>query len=253
VSSRRFEGKVALVTGAASGIGRETAEAFAREGACLLLADVNQTDGEEVAREIRARGSEARFLRTDVSSAEQVEEMVSVAVRTFGRLDISVNDAGVGGIAGPLAECSEENFDRVISINLKGVFLGMKYQIKQMLKQGGGVIVNLTSVSGMVGFPNLPAYTASKHGVIGLTRAAALEYAKRGIRINAVAAGMIWTGMTAEVAPTPEELVKVIPLGPIGRLGRVEEIAQAILYLCSDQAAFAVGTVLVLDGGYLAQ
>ncbi len=250
----RLEGKVALVTGGSSGIGRACALAFAREEAKIVVADVLVKGGEETVRMIEDAGGEAIFVKTDVSKATDVESMVNGAVKTYGRLDCAVNNAGIEGIMAPTADCTEENWDRVININLKGVWLCMKYEIPVMLRQGGGAIVNTASVAGLVGFQGLPAYCASKGGIIQLTRAAALEYATRGIRVNAVCPGAIRTPMVERVTGgKPEAEAQFTALEPVGRLGEPEEIAEAVLWLCSDAASFVTGHPMVVDGGFVAQ
>ena len=250
----RFEGKVALVTGAASGIGLAIAQSFAQEKAKVVLADVQEEAGERAAEEIRKAGGEAVFVRTDVSQEQEVKALVEKTVSVFGRLDCAVNNAGIEGQMAPTAECSTENWDRVIAINLKGVWLCMRYEIRQMLQQGGGVIVNISSVAGLVGFPGLPAYVASKFGVIGLTKTAALEYAKQGIRINAVCPGVIHTSMVDRLLSTHPELEASLTANtPLGRMERPQEIARVVLWLCSDDASFVTGHALVADGGYVAQ
>jgi NAD(P)-dependent dehydrogenase (short-subunit alcohol dehydrogenase family) len=246
-TAKLLDGKVALVTGAGSGIGRATALTFAREGAKVVVADIIAEGGEETVRMVKAAGGEALFVKTDVSKAAEVEALITKVVQTYGRLDCAFNNAGIEGVFVSTAECSEENWDRTLAINLKGVWLCMKYEIPQMLKQGGGAIVNTASVAGLVGFAGLPAYVASKHGVAGLTKTAALEYAKAGIRVNAVCPGGISTPMT-------ERLFKAVAaLEPVGRMGKPEEIAEAVVWLCSDAASFVTGHAMAVDGGMVAQ
>jgi len=251
----RLEDKVGLVTGGASGIGRATAMAFAREGAKVVLADLVVDAGEEVVRLINEAGGEAIFVKCDVSKTAEVEAMINKAVETYGRLDYAFNNAGIGGDIAPVAECTEENWDHVIAVNLKGVWLCLKYEIRQMLKQGPGAIVNMSSVSGLVGDPDHPAYGASKHGVSGLTKAAALEYARAGIRVNAVCPAAIRTPMIDRTLQAQPELSwQSLASGhPMGRIGEPEEVAEAVLWLCSDAASFITGHLLVLDGGLIAR
>jgi NAD(P)-dependent dehydrogenase (short-subunit alcohol dehydrogenase family) len=248
-----FKDKVALVTGASSGIGLATALAFSREGAKVIIADVMVGKGEEAARMIREKGGEALFVHTDVSQAFEVEALVRETVDAYGRLDCACNNAGIEGIFAPTADCTEENWERVISINLKGAWLCMKYEIIQMLGQGGGSIVNVSSIAGLVGFMDIPAYTASKHGVIGLTRTAALEYAKKNIRVNAVCPGVIRTAMVERIiGGKPEVEAQYTAMEPVGRLGTPEEVAESILWLASDKSSFVTGTYMVVDGGMIA-
>jgi len=249
----RFEGKVALVTGGGSGIGRAISLAFAREGARVVVADVDLTTGEETARGIAEAGAEAIFLQADVSKGEQVKGMIDKAVTTYGQLDYACNNAGVAGTMAPLAECTEESWDRTILVNLKSVWLCMKCEITQMLKQGGGAIVNTSSVAGLVGLQGWSPYVASKHGVIGLTKSAALEYSRAGIRINAVCPSIIQTDMAQCFTGGNERVEKYI-LGqqPLSRMGTPEEVAGAVLWLCSDEASFVTGHALAVDGGLLA-
>ena len=250
-----MDGKVALVTGAGSGIGQATALTFAREGAKVVVADVNAQGGEETASKIKESGGESIFVHADVSSATDVEAMVSDTVEAFGRLDFAHNNAGISsqGRGGPSHEHPEDLWDRVIDINLKGVWLCMKYEIPQMLEQGGGAIVNTASIAGLVGLRNAGAYVASKHGVVGLTKTAALEYAQLGIRVNCVCPGYIETSMTAEILSDTERRTQILAAEPIGRVGTPVEIAEAVVWLCSDAASFVTGHAMTVDGGYVAQ
>lgn len=252
--SFKLDGKVALVTGAASGIGRSTAVAFAKSGANVMVADVLEKEGAETVRLIEALGCKAAFVRCDVSQDSEVQAMIQRTVTSFGRLDFAFNNAGIEGVPGFTQDCTAENWARVIDINLKGVWLCMKYQIPQMIKQGRGSIVNCSSIAGLVGFAGSPAYTASKHGVVGLTRAAALENAKTNIRINAVCPGVIQTPMIDRYTQGLEERQKLLVAGaPFGRVGTPEEIAGAVLWLCSDLASYMTGQTMAIDGGWVAQ
>jgi len=249
-----FAGKVALITGGSSGIGRAAALAFARAGAKVVIGNRRVNEGETTLRLICEAGSQALQVKTDVTIAAEVESLVTRAVETFGRIDCAFNNAGLTGAMATTADCTEENWDATIAVNLKGVWLAMKYEIAQMLNQGGGVIVNNASIAGLVGMRGGPAYSASKGGVVQLTRTAALEYAKKGIRVNAVCPGFIDTPMTgAHTSIKPELEAQIIKLQPMGRLGTAEEVAQAVLWLCSDAASFVTGHPLVLDGGLVAQ
>lgn len=249
-----FNGQVALVTGAGSGIGRATAIAFAREGAKVVVADVSVGGGDETVRLIKGAGGEAVFVRTEVSRAVEVEALIQQAVETFGRLDCAFNNAGIEGTAAQTAKSTEENWDRTIAVNLKGVWLCMRYEIPQMLRQGGGAIVNASSAAGLVGFHGLPAYTASKHGVAGLTKVAALEYSRRGVRVNAVCPGVINTPMLDRLSgDRPDAAERLVAGEPIGRMGEPEEVAVAVLWLCSKAASFVTGHLLSVDGGWVAQ
>jgi NAD(P)-dependent dehydrogenase (short-subunit alcohol dehydrogenase family) len=247
-------GKATLVTGGGSGIGRATALAFARAGARVLVADVDSTGGEATVQEVGQGGGEAHFMRVDVTKASEVEAMVTHAVERFGRLDCAFNNAGIGGGLGATADCEEEVFDRVIAVNLKGVFLCMKYEIRQMLAQGGGAIVNTASAAGLVAAQGIPAYAASKHGVVGLTKTAAVEYARKGIRVNSVCPGWVATPMLGQVGTgNPKFEAGIVRYHPIGRLGTPEEVAAAVVWLASDAASFATGLNMSVDGGLTAQ
>jgi NAD(P)-dependent dehydrogenase (short-subunit alcohol dehydrogenase family) len=254
--ARRLDGKVALVTGGASGIGRATALIFAREGAKLVVADRNEDGGHQTVHMITENGGKAIFVQVDVSNATAVEAMLSTAVETYGRLDCAHNNAGIGSRPrAPLHECTEETWDRVLAVNLKGVWLCMKYELIQMLKQSSGTIVNTASIMGLVGsWSGTAAYNASKHGVVGLTKTAALEYATSGIRVNAVCPGYIHTPLIEEaLTSNPALEAQIITRHPVGRMGRPEEIAEAVVWLCSDAASFVTGHTLTVDGGYVAQ
>ncbi len=245
-----FAGKVAFVTGAANGIGRAAALAFAHEGASVVAADVSEQGNQDTARMIEEAGGRALAVRCDVSQAGDVKAALDRAVETFGRLDFAFNNAGVEQPITATADLAEEEWDRIVGINLRGVFLCMRHEIPLMLKQGGGVIVNTSSGAGVKGFAGQGAYCAAKHGVVGLTRAAALDYAKANIRVNAVCPGIIETPMMDRFSGgTPEGRERVIAQEPVGRMGKPEEIASAVLWLCSDAAAFMVGHAMVMDGG----
>jgi NAD(P)-dependent dehydrogenase (short-subunit alcohol dehydrogenase family) len=248
-----LEGKIALVTGGTSGIGRDTAVLFAKAGAKVVVAGRREREGQETIELVRAAGGDGLFVKADVSKASDVEMLVQKAVEGFGRLDVAFNNAGIEGAWGPVVRQTEEDFDRTMNINLKGAWLCLKYEIRQMLKQGGGgAIVNMASITGLVGSAGAAAYSASKHGVIGLTKSAALENAKSGIRINAVCPAFTETPMADRTLRLPAVHKYVLSCHPIGRLGRPAEIAEAVVWMCSDRASFMTGQSLVLDGGFLA-
>jgi NAD(P)-dependent dehydrogenase (short-subunit alcohol dehydrogenase family) len=250
-----FGGRVALVTGAAGGMGRATAQAFAAAGAQVVAADIAADGGEETVEKIKRDGGEAVFVRTDVSRAADVEAAVQVAVGTYGGLDCACNAAAIEIETTLLADCDEDAFDRIVAVNLKSIFLCLKYEIRAMLERGGGAIVNIASTNSFRPRPRQSVYTATKHAVVGMTKAAAIEYAGAGIRINAVAPGAIDTPMLrgAMAARGSEEEDVLARLSLIGRFGQPAEIASAVLWLCSDAASFTMGHVLSVDGGYLAR
>ena len=248
-----LEGKVGLVTGGTSGIGRDTALLFAKAGAKVVVAGRRWREGEETVALINAAGGDGLFVKTDVSKAPEVETLVKKVVEKFGRLDVAFNNAGIEGVWSSIVSESEEEWDRTFDINLKGVWLCLKYEIRQMLKQGGGgAIVNMASVAGLIGLAGAAAYSASKHGVIGLTKSVALETARSGIRINAVCPAVVETPMADRLYSAPEVNKFVLGLHPIGRFGKPMEIAEAVVWMCSDRASFMTGQSLVLDGGFLA-
>jgi NAD(P)-dependent dehydrogenase (short-subunit alcohol dehydrogenase family) len=245
-----FTGKVAFVTGAGSGIGRAAALAFAREGATVVLADLSEESNQETARMIENLGARALTVTCDVTRTEDVKAALHEAVEAFGRLDFAFNNAGSEQPITAAADLTEEEWDRIVGINLRGVFLCMKYEIPLMLRNGGGVIVNTSSGAGVKGFRAQVAYAAAKHGVIGLTKSAALDYASQNIRINAVCPGIIETSMMQRfTGGTSKGREKVIAQEPVGRMGKPEEIAAAVVWLCSDPAAFVIGHAMLIDGG----
>jgi NAD(P)-dependent dehydrogenase (short-subunit alcohol dehydrogenase family) len=247
-TSNRFEGKTAFITGAASGIGRATAQAFAAEGARVAITDRGEAALKETAEHLKTAGAEVLTITCDVSQPDQVEAAVAQAVKTFGRIDCAFNNAGVENKATPLAEIELEEWDRILGINLRGMFVCMKHELTQMLKQGGGVIVNTSSGAGIRGVAGGGAYTASKHAILGMTKSAALDYAKSNIRVNAVLPGNIATPMMDRF--TGGDIQKAIDLEPVGRLGKPEEIAAAVLWMCSDLGSFVTGSEIVVDGGW---
>jgi NAD(P)-dependent dehydrogenase (short-subunit alcohol dehydrogenase family) len=248
-----LRGKVAIVTGGTSGIGREAAVLFAKAGAKVVVAGRREAEGKETIDLIRAAGGDGLFVKTDVSRAADVRALVQKTVEKFGRLDVAFNNAGIEGSWSPIAEQSEEDWDSTIDINLKGVWLCLKYEIQQMLKQGGGgAIVNMASVAGFIGSAGAATYCASKHGVLGLTKTAALENAKSGIRVNAVCPAVIETPMGERLFGEPEARKYALALHPIGRFGTPMEVAEAVVWMCSERASFMTGQSLVLDGGFLA-
>lgn len=249
-----FDGKVALVTGGSTGIGRATALTFARDRAKVVVSDVNAEGGEETVSMIKALGGEATFVHADVSRTAHVEALISKTVETYGRLDAAHKNAGIEGLRVPTADFPEDEWDRVIAINLKGVWLSMKYEISQMLEQGGGAIVNTSSIAGLIGMEGSTAYGAAKHGVVGMTKVAALEYAIHGIRVNAVCPGAVASPMTDRLmAREPGRREMYMAMQPVGRFGTPDEIAETVVWLCSDAASFVTGHAMPVDGGYVAR
>ena len=249
-----LSGKVAFVTGGSAGIGRAAAMALAAEDAAVVVADVDTVRGEEVAAEIRGKGGRAHFVRVDVSDDAQVASAIAETVSTFGGLDLAFNNAGIEGAQAVTHECTPENWTRTLAVNLTGVWQCMRHEIPAMLERGGGSIVNNSSVAGLVGFNGIPAYAASKHGMLGLTKTAALEYADRGIRVNAVCPGVIDTEMIDRFTGQQAEVeAALLATEPVGRLGRPEEIADAVVWLCSARASFVTGQAIAVDGGFVAR
>jgi NAD(P)-dependent dehydrogenase (short-subunit alcohol dehydrogenase family) len=251
--TRRFEGKSVLVTGAGSGIGRATALAFAFEGARLIVCDVNEPDGLATVAAVQERGADAEFVRADVSRSGDCAVMVERALRRFGRLDVAFNNAGINLAVAPIAEVKESDWERILAVNLTGVYLCMKHEIPAMKRGGGGAIVNTASVGGLIGTAGVTAYCATKHGVVGLTKSAALDHIKDGIRINAVCPGGTRTAMLAEWFKNPEVERAALAGTPIGRMADPAEIARTVLFLASEESSFMVGHALVADGGLTAQ
>jgi NAD(P)-dependent dehydrogenase (short-subunit alcohol dehydrogenase family) len=250
----RFDGKVAIVTGGSTGIGRAAALAFAREGAAVVIADVTEQRGRQVASEITNAGGRAGFIAADVAADAQVAELVTRTVAEYGGLDFAFNNAGIEGDQAPTDQCTPENWAHVLAVDLTGVWLCMHYEIPPMLERGGGAIVNCSSVAGLVGFPNIGPYTAAKHGVVGLTRSAALEYAQAGIRVNAVCPGVIDTEMVQRFThDDPSAAEQLLATEPVGRMGTADEIADAVIWLCSSESTFVTGHALPVDGGFVAR
>ncbi len=251
----QFDGQVALVTGAAVGIGREIALAFAQSGARLILSDVLEEEGHHTAELARQQGVDVIYTHCDVSDESQVKDMVAQALNQFGRLDMACNNAGVEGVMGAAGETSNENWDRVMNINLRGAWLCMKYEIQAMLQQKTkGSIVNIASIAGLIGFPGLPAYVSSKHGLVGLTKNAALEYAAQGLRVNAICPGPIMTEMLKRImATTPGLQESMTNSVPAKRIGECREVADSVLFLCSPYSGYTTGQALAIDGGWVAQ
>jgi NAD(P)-dependent dehydrogenase (short-subunit alcohol dehydrogenase family) len=247
-------GKVALVTGGSSGLGRATALAFARQGARVMVADIAVPEGEQTVALIREHGGQAQFVRADVSQSSEVAALIARTLSAYGQLDCAFNNAGTDGTFGSTTACSEENWDRTLAVNLKSVWLCMKHELPHMLERGTGSIVNCASIAGLVAFPMMPAYAASKHGVVGLTRTAAIENARSGVRINAICPGVIRTPMVERAtAGRPEALARLLAPQPIGRLGSAEEVASVVLFLCSEAASLVTGQAIPVDGGWTAQ
>ena len=250
-SDKIFENKVAVITGGSFGIGRATAVAFARRGANVVIAD--WIEDQETHLLVQSIGAKDLFVKCDVSKPNDIKNLVNQTIKTFGRLDYAFNNAGIEGINQQTHLCTEENWDKTISINLKGVWMCMKYELLEMLKTGKGSIVNCASVAGLIGFPGLPAYVVSKHGIVGLTKTAALEYAKLGIRINAVCPGVIKTPMVDRTTGNDKTVEKKYEdMEPVGRMGQPEEVAEAVVWLCSDHASFVTGHAMAVDGGWTA-
>lgn len=246
-----FENKVAVVTGGSFGIGQATSLAFAKRGAKVVIADWIKSD--ETLKLIESAGGQGIFVKCDVSNSQDVASLFIKVISTYGRLDYAVNNAGIEGATAPTHECTEDNFDKTIGVNLKGVWLCMKNEIPLMLQQNGGAIVNIASIAGLVGFQGLPSYVASKHAVVGLTKTAALEYAKQGIRVNAVCPGVIKTPMVDRVTGKDKTVEKRFEdMEPVGRMGKPEEVAEAIIWLCSDSSSFVTGLAMAVDGGWIA-
>jgi NAD(P)-dependent dehydrogenase (short-subunit alcohol dehydrogenase family) len=246
---KTFENKVVIVTGGGSGIGQATADLYAKEGAKVIVSDLNEKGGRETVASIKKAGGDASFVRTDVSKAEDCQTLVKSTINIYGRLDMAFNNAGIGGEMNPIADMSVEGWLNVINVNLNSVFYCMKYELPEMLKQGKGSIVNMSSILGQVAFANSAAYVAAKHGVVGISRNAAVEYAKQGIRINAVGPAFINTPLLSALDQQMKEAL--VTLHPIGRLGEAKEVAELVVWLSSDKASFVTGNYYAIDGGYL--
>ncbi len=248
-----LSGKVAIVTGASSGIGRTSALFYARDGAKVVVSDIDVAGGKETVDMIRQRGGEACFIEADVSKHTDCARLVEGTIREFGRLDYACNNAGIGGESNLTGDYSVEGWQKIIDINLSGVFYCMRYEIPEMLRTGGGAIVNMASILGQVGFSAAPAYVAAKHGVVGLTRNAALEYAQKGIRVNSIGPAFISTPLISGLEANEQSYKALVALHPIGRLGKPEEVAELVVWLSSDRASFITGEYIAVDGGYLAR
>ncbi len=246
--------KIAIITGGSSGIGRVTAVALAKEGARVVIAARRAKEGEETVRLVKEAGSEGIFVKTDVANEDDVKSLVEKTIKTYGRLDYAFNNAGIAEDPTPFVDQPSTVFDNIMNINVKGVWLSMKYEIPQMLKNGGGAIVNMSSAAGVIAPAQMPIYAASKHAVLGVTKSAALEYAKSGIRINAIAPGAIETDMYEQVVGNNKQVQEVLnTMQPIGRIGKPEEIANAVVWLLSDRASFVTGHTLLVDGGMVSR
>ena len=246
-----LQGKTALVTGAASGIGKAVAVLYSQHGAKVMVSDIDEVQGQQVAEQLKAAGADARFFKADVGDPVQCQQLVQETVSAFGSLDIACNNAGIGGELNMTADYSLEGWQQIININLNSVFFCLKYELAVMLRQGAGAIINMASILGQVGTPMSPGYVTAKHGLVGLTQTAAIEYASQGIRINAVGPGYIDTPLLSQLPP--EVTQQLIGLHPIGRLGRAEEVAELVIWLSSDKASFVTGSYYPVDGGYLAK
>lgn len=245
-----FEGKVALITGGSSGIGREAALKFTQKGAKVVVADIDEAGGAETVQMVKDAGGDAFFIKTDVAQEDEIQAMVRRTVEHFGRLDYAFNNAGVTGEIAPTAQSSRENFDHVMAVNVYGVYNCMKYEIPEMLQAGGGAIVNTSSLSGLKGYPGVPAYVASKHAILGLTKTVALEHAKDNIRVNAVCPGIAESGLTRPSLADPEFRAYMEMMTPMGRVAHAREIAGIVTWLCSDEASYTTGTYMIVDGGW---
>src|SRR4051794_25362735 len=245
--------KVAIVTGSASGIGRATALLYAAHNAKVVVSDIHEQEGNELVAQIKQRGGDAIFVKADVSKPVECEQLVNKTIEAYGRVDIAFNNAGISGEANPIGDMTVEGWDRVISVNLSSVFYCMKYQLQQMVKQGKGAIINNSSILGSVGFANSAGYVAAKHGVLGLTKNAALEYSSKGIRINSIGPAFINTPLLTEAGMDDTAKKGLVQLHPIGRLGEADEVAELVVWLSSDKASFVTGSYYAIDGGYLSQ
>lgn len=249
---KTLENKVAIITGAGSGIGEATAKLFASEGAKVVVSDISEQSGKRVVEEIKKAGGEAIFVKADTGKATDHENLVKETVKAFGKLNIAVNNAGIGGPSVPTGEYPIDGWQKVIDINLSGVFYGLRYQLPEMVKAGSGSVVNIASILGQAGFENSVAYVASKHGVVGLTKTAGIDYAKKNVRVNAIGPGFIYTGLVNEGTMGKEGISALENKHPIGRLGKAQEVAELALFLASDKASFITASYYPVDGGYLA-